>query len=155
MTFNFDIVGKVVLELRTDAGVAAIAGANPTSNPARVRGGEPGPGDVHAGNDTDPYRAFVVVVSEGRQRFRVPVQRPRTVARCYGRTFAEAAALANAVSDARHQRRARSHANGLGIYLSREDAGGEADTDPDTSQPYVPIVFDDWATTVEVPEAAS
>jgi hypothetical protein len=148
MTFNFDPLGKVLTEVRGDATVAAIAGANPTSSPARVRGGEPAPGDAQA---KESYRAFVVLVLEGRQRFkRVPIQRPRIIARCYGRTMQEAAALASAVSNAIHERGRRIHANGLGIYNSWDDGGGEQDTDPDTDQPMVPVFIDLLATTQAV-----
>ena len=148
MSFNFDVVGKAVIELRADAGVAAITGANPTSSPARVRGFEPGPDDAQG---PEAYRAFVVLIQEGRIRWRrVPVQRPRIVARCYGRTAIEAMALANAVSSAMHDEGPRVHANGLGIYASAEDGGGEQDKDPDTSQPFVPVFLDLIATTQAV-----
>ena len=150
MSFNWDPLGKVLTEIRDDAGVAAIAGVNP-SGTARVRGFEPAPSDVHAGNSTDPYRAFVVLVNEGGSRLkRVPVQRPRILARCYGRTPAEAAQLAAAVSDSIHGQGPRVFANGLGIYLSNDDAGGEQDKDPDTNQPFVTIFIDLFATTQAV-----
>lgn len=148
MTFNWDALGKVLIELRDDAGVAAIAGANPTSSPVRVRGFEPAPGDVQPAGE---YRAFVVLVNEGGIRMRhVPVQRPRIAARCYGRTAPEASQLAAAVSDAIHDKGPRVHANGLGIYRSYHDSGGEQDKDPDTDQPFVTIFIDLFATTQAV-----
>lgn len=148
MSFNWDALGKVLIELRDNAGVAAIAGANPTSSPVRVRGFEPAPGDAQS---PESYRAFVVLVHEGGTRMRnVPVQRPRIVARCYGRTPAEASQLGAAVSDAIHDRGPRVHSNGLGIYRSFGDSGGEQDKDPDTKQPFVPIFIDLFATTQAV-----
>lgn len=152
--FNWDVLGKVLIEIRQDPAVVAIAGANPTSTPARVRGFEPAPQtDSYAGDaqGSGSYRAFVVLVNQGGSRMhRVPVQHPRLVARCYGRTPTEAAALAVAVSDSIHYQGPRVHANGLGIYASFDDQGGEQDRDPDTQQPYVPIFIDLLATTQAV-----
>lgn len=154
MSFDWDPLGKLLLEIRADAAVAAIAGANPTSSPARVRGMEPAPKtDSYAGDAQGPggYRAFVVLVNLGGQRMRrVPVQQPRFVARCYGRTPVEAAALAVAVSDAVHFKGPRVATNDLGIYASFDDQGGEQDKDPDTQQPFVPIFIDVLATTQAV-----
>jgi hypothetical protein len=147
MSFNWDPMGKLLIELRDDPGVAAIVGANPSTT-ARVRIGEPAPGD---GQGPGSYRAFVVLVNEGGIRFkRLPVQRPRVIARCYGRSFQEAAALAVAVSNAQHYRRSRVHNNGLGIYASWDDAGGEQDRDPNTQQPFVTVFLDLLATTQAV-----
>lgn len=143
-----DPLGKIVVELRDATGVAAIVGVNPTSSPARVRGGEPAPGDAQGPGS---YRAFIVVTADGRQRWkRVPVQRPRYAVKCFGRTKQEAQALANAASDALHERGERVHANGLGIWNSWEDGGGEDDADPDTDQPFVPLFIDVIATTQAV-----
>lgn len=151
MTFNWDVLGKVILELRADAGVAAIAGANPTDARVRVRGFEADPADIHAGNADDPYRAFVVLVNFGGQRdHRVPVQRPRILARCYGRTMAEAAQLGTAVSDAMHFIGPRVQANGLGFYASFAPEGGDQANDPVTNQPYVEHFIDLVATTQAV-----
>jgi hypothetical protein len=154
MTLNWDPVGKVVLELRQDADVAAIAGANPTDSRIRVRGFEPAPTtDSYAGDAHGPgsYRAFVVVSHIGGSRFkRVPVQKPRLLVRCYGRTKEEAAALGVAASDALHYQGPRVHSNGLGIYSSFNDSGGDQDKDPDTSQPYVDLFIDLLATTQAV-----
>lgn len=147
MSFNWDPMGKVLIEIRDDPDVAAIVAANPTTAP-RVRVAEPGPDD---GQGPQDYRAFVVLVNEGTGRMnRVPVQRPRIIARCYGRTHQEAAALAVAVSNSQHYRGGRTHNNGLGIYASWHDAGGEQDTDPDTQQPLVTVFLDLLATTQAV-----
>lgn len=138
---NWETLGKVVVELRDDADVAAIVGT-------RISGFEPkqdwveGPGK---------YRAHVVLVNEGVQRMRrVPVQRPRIVARCYGRDAVEASALGVAVSNAMHDRGGRVHSNDLGIYRSFADSGGDQDKDPDTDQPYVTVFLDLIATTQAV-----
>lgn len=151
---NWDPLGKLLTEIRSDAAVIAIVGANPTSSPARVRGFEPAPRtDSYDGDAQGPgeYRAFVVLVNLGGLRwYRVPVQAPRFVARCYGRTPAEAAALAAAVSDSIHYVGPRVATNGLGIYSSFENSGGEQDKDPDTDQPFVPILIDLLATTQAV-----
>lgn len=142
---NWDPLGKLLIEIRDDSAVKAIAGANPTANPARVRGFEPAPGDAQGPGS---YRAFVVLVNEGGQRWkRVPVQRPRIVARCYGRTAAEASQLAAAVSDSIHYQGPRVASNGLGIYASYDDQSGEQDRDPDTKQPYATVFIDLIATT--------
>lgn len=147
MAFNWDPMGKVLIEVRDDADVAAIVAANP-STAARVRVAEPAPDDAQGPSS---YRAFVVLVNEGGSRFkRVPVQRPRIIARCYGRTHQEAAALAVAVSNSQHYRGGRTHNNGLGIYASWDDSGGEQDTDPDTDQPLVTVFLDLLATTQAV-----
>lgn len=145
---NWDPMGKVIIEIRSDAEVAAIVGANPTSTPPRVRGGEPMPSDIQP---RESWRAFVKLVNLGGPRWRrVPVQRPRLAAQCYGRTFAEAAHLATAVSNAIHFVGPREHANGLGIYASFDDTSGEQDKDPDTQQPFVTVFIDLIGTTQAV-----
>lgn len=149
--FAPDVLPKVLIELRQDTAVAAIVGENPHAAKPRVRGFEPGPGDEHAGNDDDPYRAFVVLVQLNAPRLaRVPVQRPVIVARCYGRTHQEAAALRWAVSNSIHSIGPRVHTNGLGIYLSQDTSGGGQEKDPDTQQPYQELDIDLFATTQAV-----
>jgi hypothetical protein len=148
MSFNWDPIGKVVIELRDDAGVMAIVGANPTDARGRVRGAEAGPDDVQGPGE---YRAFVLVRGEGTARDRrVPVQRARVVAKCFGRSYAEASQLAAAVSSAMHDRGVRTHNNGLGIWKSFADTDGGQDTDPDTRQPFVDVFIDLIATTQAV-----
>jgi hypothetical protein len=142
--FNHDPLGKILTEIRDNADVAAIVGANPTSSPARVRGFEPAPTDAQGPGS---YRAFVVLVNEGGSRFRTaPVARWRIAARCYGRTPAEAAQLGVAVSNAIHNVGPRIRSS-LILYRSYDDAGGEQDSDPDTDQPYVTIFIDLFAAT--------
>jgi hypothetical protein len=136
----YDVLGKLLIELRDDADVAAIVDD-------RVRGGEPAPGDAIG----PPYQAFVVLVTLSTPRMmRVPAQMPRIGVNCYGRTAQEAAQLYGACSDAIHDRGPRVYGNGLGIYISHDDSGGAAERDPDTKQPYVSFVIEAIATTQAV-----
>jgi hypothetical protein len=140
-----DVLPKLVIELRADGDVAAIAGANPSTTTVRVRGGEPGPSDAQPKGS---FRAFVVLVQLDAPRMpRVPIQRPQIVARCYGRDFAEAAALRWACSNAIHNVGPRVHSNDLGIYNSLETTGGEQESDPITKQPYQSLFIEALATT--------
>ena len=143
-----DVLPKILIELRDDEDVADIVGVNPTSDPPRVRGFEPAPGDAKGPGE---YKAFVVVVQLDAPRLgRLPVQRPRIAVSCYGRTLQEAAALRWACSNAIHYIGPRTHTNGLGIYISRDDTGGEQEKDPDTKQPLQVFIVDLFATTQEV-----
>jgi hypothetical protein len=141
MTFSPDALPKILIELRDDIEVDAIVDG-------RVRGFEPAPGDSQG---PDTYKAFVVVVQLDAPRMaRLPVQRPRIAVRCYGRTPQEAAALRWACSNAIHDLGPRVHGNGLGIYNSFDDTGGEQEKDPDTKQPLQTFIVDLFATTQEV-----
>ena len=142
------VVGKVLIELRDDTAVDNIVDGRvrvyePRGRSATYEGDALGPGE---------YKAFVVLVVLSAPRFppRVPLQEPRIVARCYGRTMVEAEELYNAVSDAMHNVTTRVHANGLGIYISQDDSGGTPQKDPDTSQPYYEAVIRLIATTQAV-----
>jgi hypothetical protein len=143
-----DVLPKLLIEMREDAAVEAIVGQ-------RVRGAEPAKGDADWDDLTDGTRkykhAFVVLVrlSAARDR-RLPIQRPRFAVRCYGRDRVEAAALRWACSDAIHMTGPRVHGNGLGIYTSFEDAGGEQDRDPVTGQPLETFIVQALATTQAV-----
>lgn len=133
-----DVLPKLLIEIRSDPAVDAIVDG-------RVRGGEPADGDAKG---PGAYQPFVVLVqlTAGRHP-RLPVQFPRIVARCYGRTHQEAAVLRWAVSDSIHYGKGRIHSNGLGIYQSSDIEGGEQNTDPDTGQPYETLVIEAPATT--------
>lgn len=121
-----DPTGKLLTEIRDDATVAALVSG-------RVRGGEPAPGDALGPGH---YQAFVVLARLGHIRApHAPVQGVRYVARCYGRTYAEATALAGAVSDAVHNRGHRISGGGVSIFGTFDDGGGGSDKDPDTQQP--------------------
>jgi hypothetical protein len=147
MTFNWDPLGKLIIELREDAAVAAIVGE-------RVRPFEPRPGDADVDATPDGPRfkhPFLVVVMLGGARHpRLPIQRPRVAIRCYGRTLVEAGQLYSAASDALHNTGPRVHSNGLGIYASFDDTGGSAERDPDTGQPFYTFIVDLLATTQAV-----
>ena len=150
-----DTLGKLVLEVRDDDGVAAIAHG-------RVRGFEAAPGTVHPdtgaviaqGDARGPgeYVAFVVMslLDDPRVGPRIPAHRARIVAKCYGRTRAEAASLRWAVSAALHLVGPRVKTNGLGIYQTLDDGAGRQESDPDTGQPYEQVIFSALATTVAV-----
>lgn len=136
-----DVLPKLLVEIRDDADVDALVAG-------RVRGFEPAAGDARPKGS---YQAFVVLVGlPGDRQLRAPTQRANVVARCYGSTPANAAAVRWAVSNAIQNARPRLHANGLGIYTSMETSGGEQEKDPDTQQPYQELVITALATTVEV-----
>jgi hypothetical protein len=139
------VLPKLLIELREDDAVSAIVGD-------RVRSPKPAPGDADwddIENGTRKYKhAFIVLRSlAATRRLRVPVQDARVVVMCLGRTVVEAAELRWAASHAIHNIGPRIHANGLGIYNSFEDAGGEQDSDPDTGQPMESFIVAAIATT--------
>lgn len=142
-----DVLPKLLIEIRDDATVDALVDG-------RVRGYEPrGASDSYEGDALGPgkYKAFVVLVQLAAARLsRVPVQRVTLAARCYGRTPQEAAELRWAVSNAIHEVGPRLHANGLGIYTSRDESGGDQEQDPITSQPLQTLVITALATTQAV-----
>ena len=137
-----DPLGFLLTTIRDDPGVAALT--------ARVRGGEPAPGDALGPGH---YQPFVVLVRLGAQREkgRVPVQEVRIAARCYGATYQQAAALHGAVSDAVHNVGPRISPSGVLVYRSYDDIGQGATTDPDTLQPYEELIVGVWAATQAVP----
>ena len=67
--------------------------------------------------------------------------------RCYGSTFADAAVLYGAVSDAIHNVGPRIGASGVLIHRSFDDIGMGADKDPDTGQPHEDGVIQVFAAT--------
>jgi hypothetical protein len=121
-----DLTGRVLVEIRDYAPVAAIT--------PRVRGGEPAKGDVPP---------MVILVRAGRTRSvfairssaRIGLQDGRWYARCYGATAQQAAQLSGAVSDAIHTRGPRTDSQGRRLYLSVDEGGGDADLDPVTRWP--------------------
>ena len=54
------------------------------------------------------------------------------------------------MSDAIHEVGPRVHANGLGIWLTVDEAGGEQESDPDTRQPLQTLIIRAHATTQAV-----
>lgn len=123
-----DAMGAIVLELRADPDVAALVST-------RVRGGEPAEGDAQGPGE---YKAFVVVVTlDAPPHPSLPIFRGVYGVNCYGVTYQGASAVWGAVVKAMHVVRHRVKANGLGIYISVAETGGEQDKDPDTDQPVV------------------
>ncbi len=133
-----DSLGFLLTTIRDNAGVAALT--------TRIRGGEPAPGDALGAGS---YQRFVVLVNQGTQRDRrLPIAESRILARCYGSTFQDAAAVAGAVSEAIHNVGPRRNAAGVLIYRSFDDIGQGAEKDPDTHQPHQDLVIEVIAATV-------
>lgn len=136
-----NVLPKILNEIRDDPTVDAMTAG-------RVRGFEPAPGDS---KPKGSYQRFVVLVQLDDPRARrSPTQRAIIAARCYGTAPGDAGDLRWAVSNAIHEIGPRIHSNGLGIYLSWEESGGEEEKDPNTQQPYQTIVIHALATTVAV-----
>jgi hypothetical protein len=143
-------MGKLIVELRDDADVAAITD--------RIRSPRPAPGDSGWSADAEGRRtykhAFVVLVHNGGGRLpgmrTVPVRTERVVARCYGRDSTEAELLYLACTRALHGVGPRTFASGLAIYQSFEDSGPDVELDPDTQQPHYDFVIETLASTQAV-----
>jgi len=137
-----DVIPKYITELRGDSAVAAIVST-------RVRSPEPAEGDARGPGE---YQAFVVLrlLESPRVAPRVPVQRPLVLVQCYGVTPQQAAELRWACSAVLHLAGGRTYPNGLHIYQSLEDSGGEQLVDPDTRQPYQEFIVSAHASTVAV-----
>lgn len=118
------VLGKMIVEARTDATVLSIIGS-----PAMVTGAD-APDDATG-------RPFVLLRRLGPiRRFpRAPMMTGRISVDCYGRTPAEATNLYNAVSNVFSARGPRKSAGGVALYLTIEEVGGMAGLDPDTDQP--------------------
>lgn len=123
-----DPMGSVIAELRADNDLDALVHG-------RVRGEEPAPDDAKGPGE---YQAFVVLTTfEDPPHPRLPIQRAVYGVNCYGSTFQNARAVWGAVVKAMHLVGPRIKANGLGIYISAIEGGGDTDKDPDTKQPVV------------------
>lgn len=122
-----DPMGALITELRGDLDLAALVSA-------RVRGGEPAPGDAL---DPGHYQAFVVITGAVGPDPRVPITRGSLGVRCYGSTHQNAAAVWGAVVKALHAVGPRVKASGLGIYRTALLPDAAQSKDPDTGQPYV------------------
>lgn len=137
-----DHTGSVIIELRDDAAFGSWC-------EERVRGEEPGPGDVEGQGS---FRRFAVVMSQPAlpREKRTPVQYPRLLVRCYGTSPKDAMTGYGYATDALHRLSPRLRANGYGIYLSFDDTGGQPGADPRTKQPYVEFAAQLIATTEAV-----
>ena len=122
------IIGRVIVELRSDVAVAAIVGDRVVSGDAP---------DV--GDDV----AFVLVrYLETRRLPRAPLGSGRLSVDSYGRTYQEATNLGNAVSDALSAKGPRTSPAGVALYLTVEEIGGQLAIDPDSKQPVVRAIYD-------------
>lgn len=120
-----DALGAVLVELQA----ALATGAFST---AKVRGGERQPADAPP---------LVLVTHAGqRRRRRIPVVDQRLNVRSYGTTPQAASELARLVSDALHDVGPRVR-SGTGVYVSAEEVGAQAATDPVTGWPYELAVY--------------
>lgn len=118
----FDVTGKLIVEIRSDARVAAIVGN-------RVGGR-----DASAGWSGQAY-VLITRIGPIRRPGRAPFFRGRVSIDTFGRTEREAADLYGAVSDVLHARGPRRSAGGVALYLSIEEVGGQTVLDPDNRQP--------------------
>lgn len=144
--FDFDALGKVIIELREDTDVGDIVegriGYEVGAGWAAFQTTPQGPRYAHD---------FVLVHILATPRLpRLPIQKPRISVRCYGKTPERAYELYVACSNALHGVGPRVHTNGLGIYVSHDDAGGTQEKDPDTGQPLVSFIAELIATTQAV-----
>lgn len=141
-----DPMGPLIVELREDAGIAAIFDA-------RIRGLEPhGATPSYAGDARGPgkYVAFLVLTALSLPPdTRVPVMWATIAFQSYGRTKEEAMAGYLAVVNALHRAGPRLRPGGLGIYRTNV-TGGEQTKDPKTQQPRVDGTIQLIATTQAV-----
>lgn len=148
MPGHWDPVRRLLVELRDDAAVAAIAGENPHIKVPRVRSPEPGPGDAQGAGK---YKAFVVIATLATPPHpQVPIQRARHIVRCYGRDPIEADNLYAACTAVVHGAGPRQTGAGDAIYVSHDDTGATFSKDPDTGQPVYDFVIESVATTQAV-----
>lgn len=150
-------IGALVTELRADVDLAALVGTD-LAGRVRVRGGEAvgklrqASGD-YEGDLRGPgeyQRVVVLVTFDESPHPSVPIFRGVYGVRAYGATYQNAREVWGAVVKALHRVGARVKANGLGIYISLIETGGEQDTDPDTNQPLVTGTIRITATAIAV-----
>jgi len=131
-----DPVGRVLVEIRDDAGVNGWADG-------RVRGGDPAPKTLDYEGDAlgaGHYKRFITMRVLGRSRQkRLPVQEVRVLVRCYGLTAADAGVGLGLVSAAIHARGPRITGT-VGIWNTWDDGGDGYEKDPDTKQPYESLI---------------
>lgn len=135
-------LGALIIELRAaDLASKRVRGFDPHG------GGEDDDGNVLPGDLRGPgeYQRVVVLSVLGYSRWRrgrMPLQRVRVGARCYGVTPQDASALYGELSDLIDNRGPRLSAAGVAIYQSLDEVGGQAEADPDTDQPYTSGVIE-------------
>ena len=123
-----DPFGSFITELKADVDLISLVSD-------RIRGNEPGPGDVQPAGS---YRAFIVLETlVAVPDPDLPVTFAQYGARCYGTTFQGAWAVYGALVKATHRVGPRLKVSGLGIYQTLITGGGGEEKDPDTKQPYV------------------
>lgn len=133
------ILGKIIVELRSDSAVHAIAGD-------RVYG-KPPP------TDAAPY-VLVRRLGPIRRFPRAPYYTGRLLIDCVGRADVatgaqEATNLYNAVSTALHAKGYRKSPGGVTVASTYEELGGQAIDDPDTRQPVERSIYIYSAPTAE------
>lgn len=123
------VLGRLIVEARSDATVLAILGRVAGTPAERVVGGE-APDSITGG-------PFVLLRRLGpiRRKPRAPFMSGRIQVDTYGRTATEATELYNAISDVFSGRGPRRSPAGVALYLTIEEVGGQAVLDPDTDQP--------------------
>lgn len=123
------VLGRMIVEARTDATVLAILGRVAGTPAERVVGGE-APDNIVGG-------PFVLMRRIGPilRKPRAPFAAGRVQIDTYGRSPAEATELYNAISDVFSAKGPRRSPAGVAIYLSIEELGGQAVLDPDVDQP--------------------
>lgn len=126
-----DLTGMAILELRTNAGVAAIVGEKVRPEWAD---GEGPPGVL--------IRQLGITYSRGPGTRRLGLQAPMLAALCYGVTRPQAAQLANAVVEAVNARGPRTDASGRLVFGSLVEGGGDVVLDPDTRWPFATVTFE-------------
>lgn len=121
-----DPTGAVIRLLAADLGVVAIAGA-------KVRGGEPAPGDK-------PPMAVVSRISSTRnprgESRRIGLQEVLLQLKCYGATRMQAAQLYGACSDVLHMHAPYTDESGRAIFTIADDVGTASGIDPGTGWPF-------------------
>lgn len=128
-----DPTGALIVELRDK--MDAIAASEPTSRrgKAAIRVGDKIFGDEKGADAVAPY-VILRRLGPARRLPRAPFVRFRYSASCYGADAAEATTVWGLVSDGL-SRGPRRRSPGVAIYLSVEELGGQASTDPDTAEP--------------------
>jgi hypothetical protein len=147
---DLDVLPKVVLLVRDDETVRAIAGGRVRATDAAGEVAHPVTGELIPPDARGPgeWVPFVVIARNGGPPDpTVPVETVRLVFRCYGADRRQAAVLRRACVNAIHGIEPVTFPNGLVIYAIHDVTGGDQDTDPDTKQPLETFVAEAVAST--------